>query len=83
MKDDILIRRIYAYGLGVIFIAAWALFRFIPYDIAMMLASAVLVYCLLLEAKHMDKGFKIKQFSKLIIAILLCIGIVLLVLMKF
>ncbi len=83
MKDDILMRRIYAYGLGVIFIAAWALLKLIPYDISMMLASTVLVYCLLYEAKHMDQGHKVKQLCKLLSSILLCVGIILLVMMKF
>lgn len=52
MKDDFLIKRIIFYGTGVLCIIAWAIFRIIPYNISMYLATAIFAYCMFMEAKQ-------------------------------
>ncbi|NBK97176.1 MAG: hypothetical protein EOM50_04040 [Erysipelotrichia bacterium] len=64
MKDDFLIKRIIIYGTGVLCICAWAVFRIIPYNIAMYLATASFIYCMFIEAKQDRSDNKIKSASK-------------------
>lgn len=50
MKDN-KVKRAIAYGIGVIIVVAWAIFRIIPYFYAMLLTTGILIFCLLLESE--------------------------------
>lgn len=68
MKDDFLLKKIIIYGMGVIFICAWAIFRLIPYNIAMYLATAIFAYSMFVEAQHdFEEGRKGKAIKKIIL----------------
>ena len=77
MKDDFLLRQIIVYGVGVVCICAWAIFRFIPYSIAMYLSTAIFSYSMFMEAKHdKEQGATKKATKKFVLGLLLAIFLV-------
>lgn len=77
MKDDFLLRQIIVYGVGVVCICAWAIFRFIPYAIAMYLATAIFSYSMFMEASH-DKanGDSKRAQKKYVLGIILAVCLI-------
>lgn len=76
MKDDFLLKRIIIYGMGVICVCAWAIFRIIPYNIAMYLATAIFAYSMFTEAKQDKAENRSKNATKkmgLCIFLIICL----------
>lgn len=64
MKDDFLLKRIIIYGMGVICVCSWAIFRIIPYNIAMYLATAIFAYSMFIESKQAKLENRNKNATK-------------------
>ncbi len=83
MKDDFLLRQIIVYALGVICICAWAIFRLIPYSIAMYFATAIFSYSMFMEAKHdKENGLKKRAGKKSVFAVILAICLVAIIILN-
>lgn len=77
MKDDFLLKKIIVYGMGVICIVAWAVFRIIPYNISMYLATAIFAYCMFIEAQQDKLNEKKKKATKKLgLAIFLAVSLI-------
>ena len=78
---DFRTQRIIIYGIGTMFILAWAVFGILSYFVSMIMASGTLAIALILEAKeahiyHMDKIYYFKMFCSLLLVVLCTVLIV-------
>lgn len=72
---DFRTQRIIIYGIGTMFILAWAIFGILSYFIAMIMASGTLSIALILEAKeahiyHQEKIYYFKMFCSVLLVVL-------------
>lgn len=74
-RMDYRMRRIIIYGIGSLIVGLWAIFRIIPYFLAMLMTAIVLSIALIMEAEHArihheDKKHHFKMFLALSIVVL-------------
>lgn len=83
MKDDFLLKKIIIYGIGVMVICLWAVFRILPYNISMYLATAVFICSLFMEARmDQQNEHKKKAVKKYSLCLFITICFILILLMN-
>ena len=77
-------QRIIIYGIGTLLVLLWAVFKVLPYFVAMIMVSGTLSIALILEAGEAHIQHRVKEYNtKMILAVLIVVLCTLLIMFEY